>query len=71
LFEVFENHDVTENLQLLVNQLWNIAVSPFIYAKEDHQKSTMTYSQDDELSFFPCLPKYRSRGRFKKQALHD
>ncbi|XP_060601822.1 uncharacterized protein LOC132755047 [Ruditapes philippinarum] len=25
-------------------------------------------SQDDELSFFPCLPKYRSRGRFQKDA---
>jgi hypothetical protein len=68
LFEVFENQNVTPNMQLLVNKLWNIAVSPFIYAKEDQQKSTLTYSQDDELSFFPCLPKYRSRGRFQKDA---
>ncbi|XP_053402535.1 uncharacterized protein LOC123544018 isoform X2 [Mercenaria mercenaria] len=66
VFEVFENQGFTDDMKLLLRELWNIAVLPFISAQEDVEKTTVTYHPDDELSFFPSLLKYRNRGHFEK-----
>lgn len=69
VFEVFENVGISDYMRLLLGELWNIAVLPFIHANEDTEKSTVTTHPDDELSFFPSLPKYRNRGQFEKDEL--
>lgn len=66
LFEVFENVGISDNMKLLLGELWNIAVLPFVHAEEDTEKSTVTTHPDDELSFFSKFTQIQKQGSFRK-----
>ncbi|XP_061188793.1 uncharacterized protein LOC133196966 [Saccostrea echinata] len=63
LFEIFECGADMTDLKLLLEELWEIAIDPFVDAVED---DSIEESVDvEEMSFFPSLVKYRNRGLFE------
>ena len=62
IFEILEHSPVTEELKLLLKELWDISITPFVDAVEDISEACPV--DMEELSFFPGLPKYRNRGCF-------
>ncbi|XP_022288437.2 uncharacterized protein LOC111100644 isoform X2 [Crassostrea virginica] len=63
IFEVIESGAEVRDLGNLLSELWEIAVDPFVCARED---TSLEENVDvEDLSFFPTLHKYRNRGIFE------
>ena len=53
IFEIFENHIISDNLKNLLLELWEISISPFVDATED-KCTEDTVLKEGKLSLFPA-----------------
>lgn len=62
IFDVLENKSIAGSLKLLLKEMWNIAIDPFVDSIPDQESEEEI--KNEEMAFFPSLPKIRNRGVF-------
>lgn len=68
IFDIIEVESISNSLKLLLKEMWNIAIDPFIDSLEDTE--TQEEITTEEMSLFPSLPKIRNRGLFEQDKMN-